>query len=85
MSNDYIEYDSNSDRNKTLSIEEYLNKIRPSLKDITNDPKTSDAWKMQLRIAINFMSSKCNDEERVIQSKSDNTEIMINDKANQVI
>ena len=24
----YIEYESNSDKNKTLSIEEYLNKIR---------------------------------------------------------
>ena len=28
-SNDYIEYKSNCDRNKTLSVEEYLNEIRP--------------------------------------------------------
>ena len=27
--NNYIEYESNGDRNKTLSIEEYLNRIRP--------------------------------------------------------
>ena len=27
--NNYIEYESNSDRNKTLSVEKYLNKIRP--------------------------------------------------------
>ena len=33
-SNSYIEYESNSDRNKTLSVEEYLNKVRPYLKDI---------------------------------------------------
>ena len=32
--NNYIEYESNSDKNKTLSVEEYLNKIRPFLKDI---------------------------------------------------
>ena len=29
-SNNYIEYESNGDGNKTLSFEEYLNKIRPS-------------------------------------------------------
>ena len=28
--------------NKTLSVEEYLNKIRPYLKDIINDLKKSD-------------------------------------------
>ena len=28
-SNNYIEYESNSDRSKALSVEEYLNKIRP--------------------------------------------------------
>ena len=33
-SNNYIEYESNGGRNKTLSIEEYLNKIRPYWKDI---------------------------------------------------
>ena len=31
--NNYIEYKSYSDRNKTLSVEEYLNKIRLYLKD----------------------------------------------------
>ena len=33
-SNNYIKYESNSDKNKTLSVEEYANKIRPYLKDI---------------------------------------------------
>ena len=41
-SNNYIEYESNVDRNKTQSVEEYLNKIRPYLKDIINNPKKSD-------------------------------------------
>ena len=31
-SNNYIEYESKDDRNKTLSIEKYLKKIRPYLK-----------------------------------------------------
>ena len=40
---------------------------------------------IQLTLAINFMSSKYNDEERVMRSKSDNIEIMNNDKENEVI
>ena len=32
-SNIYIEYESKGDRNKTLSVEKYVNKIRPYLKD----------------------------------------------------
>ena len=35
--------------------------------------------------AINFMSSKDNGEERVTHSKSNNVELMINDKEDHVI
>ena len=42
-------------------------------------------WKTQLKTAINFISSLDNGEERVMHSKSDNVEIMINDEANEVI
>ena len=52
-------------RNKTLSIEEYLNKIRPYLKNI-NDLNKSDTWKIQLTIAIILMSSKGKGEARVM-------------------
>ena len=37
-------------------------------------------WKIQITIAINFVSSKNNDEEHVMHSKSDDIEIMINGK-----
>ena len=84
-SNNYIEYESNSDRNKTISVEEYLNKIRPYLKDIINNLKKSDTWKIKLTITITFISSRDNDEGCVMHSKSDNIEIMINDKASEVI
>ena len=50
-----------------------------------NDLKIFDTWKIQLTKTINFISSKDNDEEGVMNSKSDNIEIMINDKANEVI
>ena len=47
--------------------------------------RKSDTWKIQLTIADNFISSLDNDEERVMHSKSDNIEIMINDEADEVI
>ena len=50
-----------------------------------NNFKKSYRWKIQLTIAINFISSKNNDEEPVMHSKSDNIEIMIKDKTNEVI
>ena len=37
----HMECKSKGDR-KTLSVEKYLNKIKPYLKDITNDLKKSD-------------------------------------------
>ena len=75
-SNNYIEYESKGDKNITISVEKYHNKIRPYLKDIINNLKKSDKRKIQLTIAINFISSRNNDEERVMDSKSGNIEIM---------
>ena len=34
--NNYVEYESNVHKNKSLSVEEYLNKIRSYLKNINN-------------------------------------------------
>ena len=42
-SNNYIEYEINSDRNVTLLLEEYLNKIWPHLRDI----KSEKTWYME--------------------------------------
>ena len=44
-SKNYIEYENNSDTNRTLSVEEYLNIIGPYLKDIINNFKKSDMRK----------------------------------------
>ena len=61
-------------------LKNILIKIRPYLKDIINYFKKSDTRKIQLTIAINFISSIANDEGCVMHSKSDNIEIMINDE-----
>ena len=47
--------------------------------------KKSDTWKIQLTIAINFISSKDSDKEWVMHSKSDNIEIIIYDEADEAI
>ena len=85
-SNNYIEYKRNDDKNKILSVEEYLDKIKPYLRGIINDLKQSHTWNIQLTTTINFISSKDdNDEEHVMHSKSDNIEIMISNEADEVI
>ena len=65
------EYGNNDDSSKTLSVEEYLNKIRLYLKDIINNLKKIylvEQSVFSLEIAINFISSKDdNDEEHVMQ------------------
>ena len=79
LSKNYIGYKSNGTRNKKLSVEEYLDKIKPYLQAIVNDIKKSDTWKIQLTIASNLTSSLDNDDERVMHSQ------MVNDEADEII
>ena len=44
FNNNYIEYKSKGDKDKTLSIKEYLNMMKPFLSDIINDHKTQSEW-----------------------------------------
>ena len=48
-SNKYIEHESIGDRTKTLSPEEYLNKIWPYLKDTTNNLNNLKRGKLSLQ------------------------------------
>ena len=56
FSSNFIKHESNSDKNKSLSLKEYLNKIRPYLSNMINDLKTQGEWKIESRMEINFMS-----------------------------
>ena len=51
------------------------------MKDIRSNLKRSDTWKIQLAIAINFVSSKGTDKECEMHSRSDKIEITIYGKA----
>ena len=55
------------------------------MRDTIINLQKSNTWKIQLTIAINFISSKDVDEERAIHSKSNNIEFMSCDNANGVV
>ena len=78
--NNNIEYERKGDKDKTLTIIEYLNMIRPYLGDIINDHKIHGEWKIQLTTTINLVSSKDSDETCTMHTISDNIEIMIGNK-----
>ena len=84
FSNSYIEYESNCDKIKPYQSEN-LEKINPFLKDIIKNLKKADTWKIQLTIAINFMSCKDTGGKRVVHSKSDNIEILIGKETDEII
>ena len=56
--NNYIEYERKNGRNKNLSVQEYLNKVKPYMGDIIIDLKKYGTWKVQLTLVINFVSPK---------------------------
>ena len=72
FSGNYIEYESNGDKGKTLTTEEYFDKIRTYLSNIISYHKNQGEWKIQLTMAINFISSKDSNETCTMHLKSDN-------------
>ena len=55
FNSNYIEYRSNGDKDKILSIEEYLHEIKPHLADIINEHKNKDEWKIQISIVCHLI------------------------------
>ena len=49
---------TNGDKDKMLSIEEYLDEIKPYLSNMINDIKTQGEWKIQLTMAITLFPLK---------------------------
>ena len=54
------------------------------MKNIIINLQNSSTWKIQLTIAINFISSKHTEEERVMHSSSDNIKFTSYNDANEV-
>ena len=94
-----IEYKSTGDRFENLSPKQYLNMIRPYLRDLINDHKPttesnkeendSDAdraeWKMQLVMQNSCISTRNFQETRTIYSVSKPVEIFMGTDTEDVI
>ena len=85
FSDNFVEYKSNSKKDKSISITRYLNNIREHLRKLINDKRKKGEWKIQLIMKINFISSKSFIETRDMHSKSDNIEIMVGVDHNEII
>ena len=85
FNDNYIKYERNGDKNKTLSIKKYLNMIKPYLRDIIQDNKTQGELKIQLILIINFISSKDSDEIRTMHKKNNNIEIIMDNETDEII
>ena len=70
--NNYIKYERNGDKNRNLSLDEYLPKIKPYLTNIIINSQNSDALKIHLTIVINFISAKDVEEEHIMHSDNVN-------------
>ena len=73
----YVEYKSDSKKDKSISIARYLSNIREHLKKLIEDKKKSGEWKIQSIMKIKFISSRNFIESRDMYSKSDIFEIMM--------
>ena len=66
--NNYKYYESRGDKDKKLSVKQYLYMIMPYLSDLINDHKNigneSNEWKIQLNMSVNFISSNDTGEIR---------------------
>ena len=85
FTNNYIEFQSNGYRDRTLSIKEYLDVIKKHSSNIVNDHKTQNEWEIQLTMEIIFISFKDSNETRTIHTTSDSIEIMIGNEKDEII
>ena len=87
--NNYKYYERRGDKDKKLSIKQYLYKNILYLRDIITDLKTirneSKEWKSQINMRVNFISSKDTRETRTIYVLSDNEEIGLGIETDDII
>ena len=83
--NNYIEYESNGDKNRNLSLGECFNNFNFYFRNIMIDLQNSDTWKIPLAIANNFISSEDVEEESLMHSTNHNIKLAPYNDVNEVI
>ena len=82
----YEYYESDGDKEKKLSVKQYLNKITPYLYDLINDHRIARrVWKIQINMHVNFISSRDTGETRIYYVWSDNVSIIWSKYTNDII
>ena len=69
----YILYESNGDEIRSLSVLEYLSKIRPYLYDLIEEYSQNNSWKIQIVTKLSFISLTHSNVRQTLYSKSDDT------------
>ena len=86
---DYKYHESRGDKDKKLSVKQYLDMIIPYLSDLINENKAiennSNEWKIQINMHVNFVSSNDTGETRTIFVWSDNEEIRSGNETDDII
>ena len=85
FNNNYEEYEIRGDRNKNLSVKQYLYMITPKLVELIDKKKNKNEQKIQLSMGLNFMHTTDRDKNRTFYVKSDNVEIRIGSNTIDVI
>ena len=85
----YEYYESRDDKDKKLSVKQYLCKIIPYSSDLINDHKTirneSNEWKIEINMHVNFISSNDTGETRTVFVWSNNEEIRLGNETDDII
>ena len=81
----YKYYESNGDKEKILSVKQYLNKITPYLYDLIYDHRIARrVRKIQINMHVNFISYRDTEETRTYYVWSDNVSIMQGKNTNAI-
>ena len=72
----YVRYESNGDKDHSLTITFYFLKVKPFLYDLIDFCKAIGEWKIQLSMQANFITDNNDDKGLILHTKSDNVEIM---------
>ena len=86
FNDNYKYYESRGDKEKILSVKQYLNKIKPQLYDLIKDHRiVRRVWKIQICTHVNLVSSRDTGETRIICVRSDNVSIMQGSDTDDII
>ena len=81
----YMLYERRGVKDNKLALYEYFDIIKPYLKDLIDDHKAKDEWKIQLSMRMIFVSFTDANETGEMHTKSDNITIMSGIETEDVI